>query len=299
MFLPVDNAYVPSTAPKQLLSRQATSQISSSSERTTSEIAAIILGTILGIIALVALVYLARFMMKSVTMKIELAVFERVKEEVRPTPEHQTVVLKTENPPRSYFLRQRPFTDHGTPSPPLETQVNRRRFPPHRALLTQQLNRTRGVPSLSPKRESDQRPGLSCRDPWPLRMDFGGGVPSSSSSDAIGRQQKRDPRASVDALSMRSQLQANDPLANSLLPPWGLRRSRMDWPPSAERGEHQRRRDVRAVVDVLRRPARPQPSPPSRPVSPNLCRGVRYVAPYVTSGSFSSQGSQWDDTRQV
>lgn len=84
----MENVITSSKSLKQLLSRQKTSHISTSKAWTSSEIAALTVGTIFGVILATSLVYLKM-------RTIEQSVFERVMEELRSAPEFRGAGLGT------------------------------------------------------------------------------------------------------------------------------------------------------------------------------------------------------------
>ena len=139
MFLPSEQAPLPPTSPKPLISRQAQSQTLPPRAWATPEIAAVTLAVILGVIILIALGYLANRVLVSLMEKMEQTVYERVQEDLLPTRERLNAALGIGNSqehgplgqdslPRQQFGRRA----SPPPSPPAERQSDIENFPHYR-----------------------------------------------------------------------------------------------------------------------------------------------------------------------
>ena len=261
MFLPLEQVPAPPPSPKRLLSRQAVSQTLTPKAWASSEIAAVTLGVILGIIILIALGYLANHTRKLLMRNIEQSVFERVQEHIASAQERRNAAFGIGD-----SQERGPSGRH---SLPLRQQTGRRASAPDYHIPRPHLrNHDQRETSQLDVGQISQRP-----DSLPYHQ-------APSTSLISRREWERGTGALVDAYSVR------------LPRPRSARSPSPPLPPSRGR-QHSRQRDSEGVVRIERtRLPRQSSLEYSPPLPPRHREGVGYMAPHVRSANTSIQSNE-------
>ena len=315
MFLPLEQASTPSTLPKRLFSRQATSQTLPPRAWASSEIAAVTLGVILGVILLVAIGYLANLFLRSQIRKIEQSVSERVKEELLSARERRNAALGSGasqergpsgqnwrqqihrraslSPPSerqsdieqfpSYDVpRPRPRRQRGrraSPLPPPERQRDIEHFPDYQAPRPHLRNYDQRETPPSDVEQIRQGPDSPYRGPLPYSTVAYHRAPSSSL--VRRRDREGDTEALVDSDGVEMLRPRSAQLASSPLPP------------SRGRQQSRQQRDTEgARIDHAHLPRQSSLFQHEHPLPPQHEERMRYVAPQVSSANNSIQSNE-------
>lgn len=282
MFLPLEQTPVPPTSPKLLFSRQAVSQTLPPRAWASSEIAAVTLGVILGVIILIALGYLANHILGSLMRKIEQSVFERVQEDLVSTQERRNAALgignSQESGPSGRYLpslrQQIGRRASRSPLPPAERQSDIEYFPDYR--VPRPHIRYCDARETSPldAGQISQRPDSPYRGPSPHPTAYHQAQPISPGER---REWERETEALMDTLGEEL------PRPRSLASP--------PLPRSRGREQNRRQRDIESVGRIDRTHL---PRQSSLPPSPEPWRGerVRYVTPHVSSANNLIQSNE-------
>ena len=271
MFLPSEQAPLPPTSSKPLSSRQALSQTLPPGAWASSEIVAVTLGVILGIIILIALGFLANRVLRSLMKKIEQSVFERVQEDLLPTRERLNAALgiggsQERGPLGQDSLPRQQFGHRASPpSPPAERQSDIENVPDY------------GLPSPLDLGQNSQRPDPPYRGPLHHSTAYHG----ADSLSPGRRDWESDTQTYVDAHSAE-------------LPRPRSARSASRPPPSSRGREQSRRQRDTVDPDRISRSHGPRQAslPPRHEFSHQ--EGVRHVAVHVNSGNSIQSNGPYD-----
>lgn len=288
MILPLEKVPVPPTSPNGLFSRQVVSQTLPSRAWASSEVAAITLGVILGVIILVALGYLANHFLRLLMRKIEQSVFQRVLEHLESIRESQNAALVIgdgqERGPSSRYspdlwqqIRRRAPP---SPSPRLERQSDTNHFPDFHVSRSPIGNHNQRATSPVDVERISQRSDSRYRGRLPHPR---AAYHRAQSPSLVGRPQwERYKEALADAQGLELPGPLNTQMSN---PPQ---------PPSRGREQGRRQRDIQGVDRINRTDSLRQSSLPPGPSSqPWREESVRHVGPTAISADDPIQENEY------
>ena len=280
MFLPSEQVPAPPTSPKRLFSRQVVSQTLPPKAWASSEIAAVTLGVILGVIILIALGYLANHTLKLLKRNIEQSVFERVQEHIASAQERRNAAFgigdSQERGPSGRYLPPLSQQIGCRASPSLSRETDIERFPDHQVHRPSLRNHDQRETSPLDVGQISQRPDSLYRDPGPHPTTVY--QQARSPSLARRRERERDTEAPVNAPGLELPRPGDTQFASP--------------PQPSSRGREQSRRNIEAAGQICRTHSPCQSSLPPR--QPWNGEGVRYVKPFAISVNNSSQGNEHD-----
>ena len=283
MFLPLKQAPIPPTSPKRLFGSQAVSQTLPHRAWASSEIAAVILGVVLGVIVLIALGYLANHFLRSSLKKLEQSVFDSVQEDLASKEERRnagfTIWDSQERGPSGRYLHQY-VRRRASPSPPPERESNIEEFSSYQVPRSH-VRRFDYGQRATPTFEAGQiRRRPDSPYPRPLLHSTTAYHREPFSSQVRRREWEPYTEVLVDAYGMEMPRPQSGQLASPSPRLRGRRQSRQ---------QH----EIEGVARIDRTHSARQLSLPDRsPLPPQHGQGVKYMAPQVSSANNSNQSNE-------